>query len=302
MRSAPATGVLVLGVHRSGTSAVTRAVNLLGVPTCRADDLGPADANNARGYWESQSLMHFNNGLLGTLDRNWRCPPANLPADLGRLAEQVETGRALVHRCHPTAQWVWKDPRNCALMPFWRQTLDVHVLVIAVLRHPIEVASSLAARWERVPVREGLALWERNLRLLLRDCRGLPVLVTSYDDLIARPWEWAESTSRFLADRGVEIGSEPGAMRGAVDGTLRHHDGTSTAGSHQPEMSFEQKQLWELALQLRGVHDPFVAPELTHETPSTGKLLDRNMRSRPRRAIGAWYRRRRGVNLSPSVG
>lgn len=56
--------VLVLGMHRSGTSALTRCINLLGVPLGVADDLMPTGEANPRGYWESASLTRVSGELV----------------------------------------------------------------------------------------------------------------------------------------------------------------------------------------------------------------------------------------------
>jgi hypothetical protein len=42
--------ILVAGMHRSGTSALTRAINLAGVPL--PNDLKGASPNNQDGFWE----------------------------------------------------------------------------------------------------------------------------------------------------------------------------------------------------------------------------------------------------------
>src|SRR6185312_12242151 len=70
--------ILVLGMHRSGTSAVTRVLNLLGA------DLGsrlvaPA-ADNPAGFWEHADAVKINDDLLQALGRTWydmRDMPAN---------------------------------------------------------------------------------------------------------------------------------------------------------------------------------------------------------------------------------
>ena len=68
-------GVVVLGMHRSGTSAATRLVSLLGLPLSPDDDQIPVDEKNPTGYWESASLVTFNNELLAAID----CDPWTVP-------------------------------------------------------------------------------------------------------------------------------------------------------------------------------------------------------------------------------
>ena len=69
-------GVFVLGMHRSGTSAATRLVNLLGLPTCIEDDMFPPSFDNPKRNWESMSLTAFNDRVLETLGCDWSCPVA----------------------------------------------------------------------------------------------------------------------------------------------------------------------------------------------------------------------------------
>ena len=72
--SAGVKGVFVVGMHRSGTSAAARLVNLLGIPTCVEEDLLLTTADNPRGYWESATLTGLNDRLLDALGCDWTCP------------------------------------------------------------------------------------------------------------------------------------------------------------------------------------------------------------------------------------
>jgi hypothetical protein len=67
--------LVVLGMHRSGTSAITRTVNLLGVPLGASDDLMPANEGNPTGYWESRALVDLNDEILACFGGSWSAPP-----------------------------------------------------------------------------------------------------------------------------------------------------------------------------------------------------------------------------------
>src|SRR5256714_7974765 len=115
------TTVLVLGMHRSGTSATARLVSLLGLPIGKEDDLKPRSEANPTGYWESNSLTAFNDRLLRFLGGSWAAPPT-LP--LGwesalRLAGHRRLGGTLFRCVHDREGWVWKDPRTSVTLPFW---------------------------------------------------------------------------------------------------------------------------------------------------------------------------------------
>src|SRR5947208_15190308 len=64
------TCVLVLGMHRSGTSSFTRVLNLLGL-ALGGPLLPPTDDNNAMGFWELQELVAINEEILDILEIPW---------------------------------------------------------------------------------------------------------------------------------------------------------------------------------------------------------------------------------------
>ena len=64
----------MLGMHRSGTSAATRLISLLGLETPSGDDLVPPSRKNPKGYWESMSLVAFNIRLLEAIGSDFTCP------------------------------------------------------------------------------------------------------------------------------------------------------------------------------------------------------------------------------------
>ena len=119
--------VVVLGMHRSGTSAATRVISLLGVPLCQPADLLCTHHGNDPGHWESAPLVAENERLLGSLTSSWWCPPRNTDevAGLASDATRVRASRTIFSGSFPTPQWVWKDPRTCLLLPFWRQALPM---------------------------------------------------------------------------------------------------------------------------------------------------------------------------------
>ena len=200
-------------MHRSGTSAATRLVNMLGPATCAPSEMvrGPW---NPSGHFESRTLMHLNNALLTQMGRTWWYPP---PAgeDYAAVAARITTTRGQARRAfrrvHPSAPWVWKDPRTSVLLPFWRHVLGPRLAAVVVVRNPLEVAASMRRR-HGVPVTFGVALWERYNRLILAHSAGMPVLVTRYADLVADAGAWSENAREFLAGLGIPLQGAPGSM------------------------------------------------------------------------------------------
>lgn len=234
--SSRSTGVFVIGMHRAGTSATTRALNLLGLPLASEDDLKPASPNNPTGFWEVEHLAEFNDELLLLLGGSTLAPP---PLEAGwserrSLHSARSLGRSAFLRAHRTERWVWKDPRNCVLLPFWRAALEARPLVVLVHRDPIEVARSLQSRSPRQALSRALCLaaWERHMRAAIGNARGLPVHVTRYSQLVSDPARWAEEVSTFLRRHGLDGDTLGGAAR--ILEFVRSRNGEGAAGARPP--------------------------------------------------------------------
>ena len=80
--NAPGRLVLVLGMHRSGTSTLARGLRVLGVALGK--NLLPAHPCNPKGFFEDAGLYAFNKALLAQLGLTWRSPEAPDTAALRR--------------------------------------------------------------------------------------------------------------------------------------------------------------------------------------------------------------------------
>jgi hypothetical protein len=277
----PVSGVLVLGMHRSGTSVATRLVNLVG-PSTSIDLLGPTTWN-PRGIWESRSLIGFNDELLASTGHTWWYPPP----DGGRydtatagLVAFTASARSAFDRVHPDAPWVWKDPRTSLVVPFWREVLGP-VVGLLVYRHPLDVAMSLQRRNAMSP-RFAVALWERYNRLILRHCQGMPMLVTSYDHLVTDVGPSLGLLREYLMLHDLADDREPDrAAAGAyVDRSLRHSAGSADGAADDPALD-TALELHELLESLRGATDCFMTPDLAPEAPWVEAALKERGPMRP---------------------
>jgi hypothetical protein len=203
-------GVYVLGMHRSGTSALTRVIDLLGVPLADRGLLGPSEKDPG-GYWEPEDLVTFNMSLLERLGgRTMAPPPLEISAHAGHLLRaQIPAARALFRSLHPGEQWAWKDPRNCLLLPFWRAALDDRPVVVLAHRDPSEVAASLHRRGPKVGA-AAIVRWEEYARSAMFASRDLPRLVVDYHDLVADPGHTVGRVESFLAAQGLRLAGEEG--------------------------------------------------------------------------------------------
>jgi len=179
-------------MHRSGTSALTRALNLYGVAL--GDDLMQAQAGeNDRGYWEHNGVYHLHESLLAELGSSWD-DPWPLPPDWiksKRAAPFVAQARRLIQEEFADLPlWGVKDPRLCRLTPLWLEAIaslpkakrPQPAFVIAS-RNPLEVADSLVKR-ETMSREQALWLWLDHTLRADAATEGLARVFVSYDRLL----------------------------------------------------------------------------------------------------------------------
>jgi hypothetical protein len=181
-------GVLVLGMHRSGTSALAGALETMGLEAGPPDDLMEGDEGNPQGYFELRSIASLNDEILSHYRGRWDSPPVLAPG-----WEHDDAAKAFADRARDTlaevyssTSYVLKDPRISLLLPLWRQVTDAGTCAIVIVREPLEVAASLTRR-NALPTYSGLALWAAYNRTLLRDIEGMRVHVCSYTELVNDP-------------------------------------------------------------------------------------------------------------------
>jgi hypothetical protein len=202
------TAILVLGMHRSGTSAATRILNILGAHL--GTDLLTPQADNKKGFWEHVDAIAIHERLLSALGRNWhdvREMPAGWmehPAAREAVDEIVE----LIKRdMQGMRLWAVKDPRMCRLAPLWIEALErlrVRTTALIVVREPYEVARSLNSRdnWTHA---HAYLMWAQHFLESLSASARVRRSILSYDELMG---DWYGSFVRIERDLGV-IWSKP---------------------------------------------------------------------------------------------
>ena len=181
-------GVLVLGMHRSGTSALAGALGAMGFDVGPDDDVMPADAGNPEGYFELLSVVRANDDLLAHFGGRWDSPPEFAPgwSEDDSAIEFVDAARAALSELFENDHFLLKDPRISILLPLWRRITNDSGCAVVIVRDPLEVAASLTRR-NGLPTLTGLALWAHYNRTMLRDLHGARVHVCNYADLVENP-------------------------------------------------------------------------------------------------------------------
>lgn len=197
--------VVVLGMHRSGTSVLTGALHELGLPLCAVPDLYQA-ADNPHGHFESRTVIAANDWLLARHGGTWSRPPlvgpdALSPPDM-RVLERL---RHVFDLTHPASGWLLKDPRLCLTLPAWRHAWASEPVVVMSLRAPGLVARSLQRRdgfsWER-----SVALWEWYVAGQFTSVAGLQdVLAVHHADMVTDPYECLRTLANELSERDVQL-------------------------------------------------------------------------------------------------
>lgn len=273
--NAPGRLVLVLGMHRSGTSTLARGLRVLGVALGK--NLLPAHPCNPKGFFEDAGLYAFNKALLVQLGLTWRSPEAPDTAALRRLAAGPPGVTALgLLREKSAGQAIpgLKDPRMSRLLPFWRPVLAASGLrahCCIALRHPESVAHSLWQR-DRLDAEHSHALWLAYLLDALEGSTGLPRLLTDYGLLLHRPEHQLQRLGHFL-----DLPLDPAELTlfadDFLDKTLCHH---SPAPANDAVRESPGGAWAALALRLYAALAPAAAasPERrTLDEPRLGRLV-----------------------------
>jgi hypothetical protein len=233
---------VVIGMHRSGTSAMTRTLSLLGAALPK--QLMPAAANNPSGFWEPQAVADLNDEILQAQDSEWDDVFAFRQRQYLSNFDRVFLGRAvelLDQQFNGSEVIVLKDPRISVLSAFWHRALleagyAVHYVVM--VRNPLEVAESLRAR-DGFPREKSFLLWTSYMIAIDRDTRSRARTFVSYDQLMS---DWRNVRRRIEAKTGVPFPRDSAAAAIEIDrhldGGLRHQIASSDdlfARSEVPE-------------------------------------------------------------------
>ena len=202
--------IVVLGMHRSGTSCIAGMLAAGGVASA-----GEAIRNwdNARGHHEMLDVVRLNEAVLAHSGGHWLAAPAEV-----RWTAEHATARDRLLRARIAGRpALLKDPRMLLALPFWRAS-QVPYQVIGVVRHPLAVARSLES-WRGMPLAEGIALWSAHDRVLAADHarHGYPLVDFEAPKaaVVAAVVAACTSLARVLDET---------AVAGAYEESLVHHD------------------------------------------------------------------------------
>ena len=240
VQRSPKHAIMVLGMHRSGTSALAGTLARLGAAPPRT--LMSADQNNTRGYWESRPLMKLHDQILSSAGTRWddwgRFNPSWLASPVA--ADFAERLSAAIREEYGNSHFILvKDPRICRFFPLWKQVLDeegIKPKVIIPVRNPLDVASSLHSR-DNLGINRALLLWLRHVLEAEYTTRGLDRAFTTYEGLVT---DWKAEVTRLGGCLGVSwpklSPSTELDVGEFLSGDLRHHDSPVPQASSEDEL------------------------------------------------------------------
>jgi hypothetical protein len=240
--------VCILGMHRSGTSAVARAMNLLGVYLGEDSKMMPPTADNPGGYWEHLEIHDLQVRLMSRMEQGWDIAEP-LPAEwyhsevIRRFKDEL--ARLVADNFNGHEVWGWKEPRSCLLLPLWREVLadtETELSCVFVVRNPVEVANSLMRR-DGIPFDRALGIWFHYNIVALKAAAGLPIVFLGYDRLLA---DWELEMGRCVTALRLdwrERDEYREAMNSFLSASLRTHRSSS---EQLQELPYPVRELYQI--------------------------------------------------------
>ena len=233
--------ILVTGMHRSGTSAVTRVLGLLGCAMPRVESESALD--NERGFWENPAIRDLNDRILASagsawddwepFDPRWYASPI--------AGEFRDDARAILEGEFADGRlFVLKDPRVCRLLPFWIdvvRSFGAEPFMVSPIRNPLDVAASLEKR-NGIHPSIGLLMWLRHVLDAEAASRDLKRVHLRYEHLLFKTHAVVDRLGDALGlawpTRSTRTNME---IEEFLSPTLRHHKNDDTGVVENPRLS-----------------------------------------------------------------
>ncbi|MEM7498894.1 MAG: hypothetical protein AAF371_12990 [Pseudomonadota bacterium] len=260
----PSSLVLVLGMHRSGSSAVARVLSLLGHSLPKT--LIPANLSNRRGHWESQPIARLNDAYMDAAELVWSDWTSGLLPRMRSAAMRDFEADLVAHVADefPAGQpAVLKEPRVCRLVPRYRSAFERRLPMRAVIpiRNPLEVIASLVQRNALTKTNAGL-LWLRYTLDAVLGSEGLPRAFVAYDKLLEKPEETLARVEDALGTPfAVPLSAAAADIEAFLNAGLRSHARTGEDVIH-----CDLTRGW--------ISDAYAALRVLTEAPTAARPLD----------------------------
>ncbi len=248
--ASPAKALIVLGMHRSGTSALAGVLSILSQSMIKTSMKTGED--NPKGFFESRSAYKLNEAMLADAGSCWddctSIPPSwfdGEPADIFR----TQATEVIAQEFEADSQIVIKDPRICRLLPLWQDALiriPYRPAIVHVHRNPIEVANSLKSR-NGMDLALGQMIWLRHVLDAEHYSRKLPRHFVSYRQLLSNWHDLAMGVQNTLGVRLPLYASKTNRqVKEFLTTDLQHHDLPAEAVFENPDVSKWVKDAFDI--------------------------------------------------------
>jgi hypothetical protein len=201
------TGFMVLGMHRSGTSMLS-GLMATGMGYKTGGPLIGGAFDNVKGFYERLDFVYQNDEFMNKQETYWSVNVIKYDSD--KALEMKKSGqvdflngeKALKFVSDPNnSPWLQKDPRQCITLKTWLPLLPSEPAIVFTYRHPLEVASSLKNREKDFPLERGLRLWIVYNRRAIENSRGLCIVYSSNEAILAKPKDEIQRISNELTSK-----------------------------------------------------------------------------------------------------
>ncbi len=215
-----ASQLVVLGMHRSGTSLAARVVAHLGCHIGTDSELIPSNSANPQGYYEREDVIELNKALLQEQGADWIAPQSYASDSVSKKLDRAFSRKAgkVIRQLAESSPFAIKDPRLVITLNNWKKVLSDPVYLLCV-RHPVEVAQSLLRR-NGIPLPVGLALWHWYNCQMLEQTRGEARLVVHFNRLMESPQDELLRLRRGLTRRGIKLSNDLSGARELISAEL----------------------------------------------------------------------------------
>jgi hypothetical protein len=245
------TALIVLGMHRSGTSAVTRVLGLLGAALPKQPMLSLKNED----HWEPERLVRLHEAMLEEAGSRWDDWRAFDPASLGKRLDHYKSRiKTILADEYADAQlMVIKDPRMCRFVPLYKDVLaelDITPRFVLLQRNPLAVTASLRRRNRMTRGFAGL-LWLRHVLDASESTRGHPRCFVSYETFLD---DWREAAGRAATELAIEWPGGDTQAAADIDSylsrDLQHHAASVAELDGDPQVNGWIKEVYHALLQL----------------------------------------------------
>eukprot|EP00934_Nitzschia_sp_Nitz4_P007686 Nitzschia sp. Nitz4//scaffold56_size114212//105851//107254//NITZ4_003971-RA/size114212-processed-gene-0.40-mRNA-1//-1//CDS//3329554769//7676//frame0 len=200
-------GFIVLGMHRSGTSMLSGLLHT----SCGYEVGGPligSAFDNEKGFFERIDVVLQNDEFMKAQKVWWSANVINYDWEKG--VQDKNDGVISFQNGKPgleffnnpkNAPWLQKDPRMCITLKTWLALMNNEPAVLFTYRHPLEVAMSLKRRENDFSLEKGLRLWIIYNMRAIQNSKGLCVVHSSNQAILANPMTEIQRISDELTSK-----------------------------------------------------------------------------------------------------